>query len=988
MDNLDTNMLSDFDPDSNYYTHDISQNHIFSNYDSIDDFLKINSQSINDKNFITIFGQNIRSFNRNLDNFLCLFPENSMPDVFIFSETWHDANIPVIIPGYTAYHTVRTDRRSGGVSVYAKQCFKSCQILELSYANNTIEICTIKISNAINHFYICGIYRPHSDTIDNFCSTLESILNNNQILNDNCLFAGDFNADLFSGSGEINRLVNMMRSFHYLQLITDCTHPGINLSASTLIDLIWINKLYTYNCGIIKTGITDHHAIFVQVPFLTHKENSDKIKITFRDCCVENERKFENKLSSLNWDSLKSDDLDVYVSNFISKLNKVYQDSFPIKTKFVTINYFKNPWHTKDVNKLTLARNKYHELLLLNLITHAEYSRFRNKVTSLLRKCKEKYFNACFSRNAGNIKATWKIIRKICNGHQKKSIDKIILNDTTYENSSDLAEIFNNFFVNIAHDLAENLPASADCPYAYVNRNTHDCIILDPVTPDEISNIIFHLKITKQDTNIISVKLFKKYHRYFLRTVCDMINICLQSGIFPTCFKHATVIPIFKKGDPCSVYNYRPIALLPFISKIFERCIFSRLSNYATTCNLLTPNQFGFTRGRSTQDAILLLTEKIYECFNNGNGNFCINIFIDFQKCFDTIDHDILINKLRLYGIDGSALCLLKNYLSNRTQSVRIHDTLSSTRPINVGVPQGSILGPLLFLFFINDLPNISNAFTSILFADDTTLSFNCSSIEQSNELCNTELNKFFLWALSNKLSINFGQHKSYFIVHTYRRTLNTDDLHISLNGNILQNMDEGLFLGVTIDNKLKYQTHINNICAKIAKSIGIIYNLKKLKVPLSVLKQVYYSLVYPYLNYNVCSYAGTYPTYLNRILLLQKRLVRIISNAPFLAHTDRLFQENKILKITDIYNLNIGLYMYDHRQTGLYVRTHTYNTRNRSDLIPNRPRLNITRNSISVAGPNIWNSIPLSIKNAPSRSSFKHQYKNLLLSAYTSNSP
>ena len=248
-------------------------------------------------------------------------------------------------------------------------------------------------------------------------------------------------------------------------------------------------------------------------------------------------------------------------------------------------------------------------------------------------------------------------------------------------------------------------------------------------------------------------------------------------------------------------------------------------------------------------------------------------------------------------------------------------------------------------------------------------------------------MHKFFLWALSNKLSINFGHHKSYYIVHTYR-DLNFDDLSIELNGNILQNLDEGLFLGVTIDNKLKYKTHINNICTKLSKSIGIIFKLSKLKVPLSVLIQVYYSLVYPYLNYNVCSYAGTYPSHLNRLLLLQKRLVRILSNAPFLAHTDRLFHVNKILKIADIYKLNIGMYMYDHNLTGQYDRTHSYNTRNRSDLIPNRARLTISKNSISIAGPNIWNSIPHSIRNSPSRSSFKYHYKRFLLDAYTSTPP
>ena len=233
--------------------------------------------------------------------------------------------------------------------------------------------------------------------------------------------------------------------------------------------------------------------------------------------------------------------------------------------------------------------------------------------------------------------------------------------------------------------------------------------------------------------------MFKKFHHNFLPILCNIINLCFVSGVFPHCFKHATVIAIFKKGDSSDMSNYRPIAILPFISKIFERCIFTRITDYAITCNLLSPNQFGFSKGKSTQDAIMLLTEEIYNIFNDDDGSFCINIFIDFQKCFDTIDHEILIKKLEMYGITGIALDILKCYLSNRTQSVKMNGVISPALPVRRGVPQGSILGPLLFLFFINDLPNISNNVVSILFADDTTLSFRGSSITETNYLCSNE---------------------------------------------------------------------------------------------------------------------------------------------------------------------------------------------------------------------------------------------------------
>ena len=407
--------------------------------------------------------------------------------------------------------------------------------------------------------------------------------------------------------------------------------------------------------------------------------------------------------------------------------------------------------------------------------------------------------------------------------------------------------------------------------------------------------------------------------------------------------------------------------------------------NFAICNNLFTPNQYGFLKGKSTNDALMHLTENIYDCFNGRDGSFCINIFVDFHKCFDTIDHIILIRKLELYGITGTILNIVKDYLMHRTQSVRIQNSVSPPLPITKGVPQGSVLGPLLFLFFINDLPNISDAFTPVLYADDTTLSFRCQSTADATLLCNRNLLKFYNWAVSNKLSINFDIDKTYFMIHTFRNLVLTD-LHINLGNNILSKRVVSKFLGVMVDEKLKFKEHIELISKKISKSIGIIYKLAQLKMPFKVLKQLYYNLVYSHLNYNVCSYASTYNTHLYKLFLLQKRVVRIINNAPFLAHTDALFYSSGILKIYDIYKLNVGLYMYDHDIPTQLIRSHEYSTRMGSELLPRYARLTLTENSMSVAGPNIWNSIPDDIKNSPSRNSFKFNYKKHLLSSYNIN--
>ena len=551
-----------------------------------------------------------------------------------------------------------------------------------------------------------------------------------------------------------------------------------------------------------------------------------------------------------------------------------------------------------------------------------------------------------------------------------------------YNESKDIASIFNQFFATIANNLADVLPQSSISPYLYVQPNASPPIEHTPVSHDEVSNIIKSMKVTKTGVHEISIDLFKKYHTFFLPCLCDMINLCLLSGIFPDCLKIAVVIPIFKKGNASDVSNYRPIALLPFLSKIIERCIFDRLSIYASSCNLIGPTQFGFYKGKSTHDAIALMTENIYEAFNMGNGTFNNNIFIDFQKAFDTIDHTILLNKLLMYGITGTFHNLIKNYLSNRFQSVRVGNCLSSPLGITKGVPQGSVLGSLLFLLFITDLPNVSGIFKSILFADDLALSFTCNNANECNILCNRELNLLSEWSASNKLSINYGRTKSYYMINTYCN-VEHDAFEININDVKLENVPQAKYLGVVLDPKLKFDKHIDCIAGKISKSIGILFKLKKLKIPTQILKQIYYSLIYSIINYNICAYGGTYNTHINRLFLLQKRAVRLICGESFLAHTDPIFYRTKILKIQDIYRLNVAVYMFGARHSGEFDRNHPYPTRSYNDLVPLYARLNVTQNSLKVSGPSVWNSIPQEIRNLPTLSMFKNRYKKYLLSMY-----
>ena len=340
-------------------------------------------------------------------------------------------------------------------------------------------------------------------------------------------------------------------------------------------------------------------------------------------------------------------------------------------------------------------------------------------------------------------------------------------------------------------------------------------------------------------------------------------------------------------------------------------------------------SQFGFLPKKSTSDAILCLTEKLYECLNS--NEISISIFVDFRKAFDSINHEILLLKLYRYGIRGPSLKLIEGYLSNRSQRVKIGDCYSSVKLVKSGIPQGSVLGPLLFIIFINDLPNISNFFSTLLFADDTTFHLKDKNLDSLISKSNICLEKFSEWSRINKMKVNID--KTFFMMTTNRTNLELGLSEVKLDGVPIVREHSAKFLGVVLDSGLKFSDHIKEISSKISKCIGIIYKLRPM-LPFENLLGLYYALVNPYLEYCILVWGTTYDTHLYPLKILQKRIVRIICKEPPLSHTNPLFYKCSILKLKDMIEYRLGCYV--HKNFDRFVDTsqsHGYNTRNNYEM-------------------------------------------------------
>ena len=377
------------------------------------------------------------------------------------------------------------------------------------------------------------------------------------------------------------------------------------------------------------------------------------------------------------------------------------------------------------------------------------------------------------------------------------------------------------------------------------------------------------------------------------------------------------------------------------ISKVFEKVVYNQLSTYLSTNQLLYGSQHGFRKQHSTETATLELVDSLLQTLDS--GKLPISIFLDLSKAFDTLDHVILINKLKHYGISGTPLNWICNYLTDRQQFVQYKGTMSNTRPIVTGVPQGSVLGPLLFIIYINDIHCASNKFKSILYADDTTLVGSLQSFESqthpndyttlSNNI-NKELSHISEWLNANKLSLNKDKTK-YMIHHFSQRDVSQLKLTLNLEGKQIQGICEFNFLGTTIEETLNWAPHTDRIANKISRTLGVMNKLKQF-LPTYTLRTMYNSLILPHQNFSILSWG----LHTSRLSKLQKRAVRIITRNKYNAHTEPILKYLGLLKVNDIFTLQCLKFYFKctHGRAPLFFASfftrntarHDHNTRQR----------------------------------------------------------
>ena len=796
----------------------------------------------------------------------------------------------------------------------------------------------------------------------------------------------------YNTCSRVSSYINEVYSYGCKLLIDKPTR--ITHSTASCIDHFYTNdQVNKIKIGILINDITDHLPLLINIRTHTHKIQPEKYK----------------------YRSFKNFDLDLFledVSKSMASLEQTFNAISPIKDDFTLFknvfidiinmhaplreatkkqrNFHKKPWMTKAIFKSINTKNKLFKRYITssNKDDHSKYKKYRNKLNHIICAAKSNYYNNAAIKYKSNSREMWNLINEIIQNRRLQIREKIRLksNEKLIEDSHTIANKFNTFFSEIASKMAGQVKVPIQ-PEPKRTKSPMNSFQLTEITPDEIVRIITKLNEKKStQVNDIPTKFLKFANALIAPILSKMYNKCIREGIFPENLKTAQIIPVYKKNSKYDCTNYRPISLLSQLSKIFEKLLAQRITNYLLKFNLLSQCQYGFREGYSTTSAIADIYDELLS--NRDHKLHTCAIFLDLQKAFDSVDHKILIEKLeRNFGIRGNPLKLLKSYLTDRKQYTTVNKVNSSHRTVKMGIPQGSTLGPLFFLLFINDLP-LASSFKTTLFADDAMLSISSTSMTNLELKTNLELSKVENWLRHNKLSLNLSK-TNYLLIQNKSR-LEKGKIKLKVNDSPLKQSSVVKYLGVYIDDNLNWSAHIQHLQKQVSRSTALLSKLRHY-VNIKVRCAVCYSLIHSHLNYGIAVYGSANKTVLKKLQIIQNNIMRIITFSSFRQSAKPLFKQLKILNIESMSKLELAKIMHGCNNGQIPVRieqiftksskVHQYNTRqtiNDGFFIP-RIYSQSGKKSLQYRGSKLWNSIPSKIKKLP-LSSFKKEYSLILL--------
>ena len=801
---------------------------------------------------------------------------------------------------------------------------------------------------------------------------------------DNIIICGDFNINIMEKTNQTLQFLALLLSYNLKPTI--CTATRTTANSATCIDNIFTNISGNATACNVPIDFSDHDAQILELANFSNDASKNNTTITkcVRKFSKPNINKFIDHVSKINWQPLYSQQEDK-MQLFYKILNPLFDHCFPRKK--VKIEKLSKNWITKGI-KIS-SKNK-RELYIIyknfpNQILKAHYNKYSYILKQVVEEAKRKHIDNLIQNSSNIKKSTWTVINKEINRNKKITTNANITiqeNKNTISDPKIIVQKLNHYFEKSIEEVRQKLP-SPTSQIHYPQPHTNNTLFLSPTTKYEIENLIKSLKNTNaQGLDGYPVKIIKATAGYLSEPLSHIINHCLQTGKFPNILKIAKVVPLPKCQTNNDITNFRPISILPAVSKIFELTIKNRVIAFFEKHNVICQSQHGYQASKSTHTALQNLLAPIYTSLSKNKLAASINC--DLSKAFDLIDHEILIRKLQAYGIRGIALALITSYLTDRKQYTEISHTnrntnynyASSIYTIKCGVPQGSILGPLLFNVYVNDLPaHISSK--SIMYADDLSISIEAENESHLESEIKKVLTQVTEWYASNKLIININ--KTNILFFSSNKNLNrVRDKNFNIHF-----VESSKLLGLHIDADLKWKSHCENLLYKLNKAL---YAMRRLKMicNYTTLKAVYHAYFESILKYGILFWGNT--THMQDILKIQKKAIRLLTNSGPRDSCRTKFSEIGVLSAPNLYIYESAIYIKSNlRQFMTSSDCHNYNIRTNNVRLLESKNNKIYNSFLNTSAKIFNNIVPTTVDMQNDNVFRKTLKKHLLGKAYYS---
>ena len=734
----------------------------------------------------------------------------------------------------------------------------------------------------------------------------------------------------------------------------------------------------------IMQGLSDHtcQLVHLDTPQILLNNN---ITLEKRNITDKNIRKFITNLQIETWtenyNSNKS--IETHFISFMDTLCSIFDETFPkVKVKTQINKQNRKGWITHEIKHFSKLKRKFIREKQVTGKQDSSYTEFIRFYKHLIVNAKKEYYVTQILKSKNKNKKLWEIVNEgiTLKPKPKTTNIKLTKDKDVIVNPIEISEAFNDYFVDVVKKLSNKKPSEMQenvikLLKTHSPRNPHS-MFLTPTNEYEVHHELNNLKESKSVGDDIPVRVIKQCSNTLTPILTYLYNQCLESGTFPSKLKIAKIHPIHKRGDRTNIENYRPISLLPIFSKILEKLIQKRLQQFLLKHKIITDQQHGFIPKKSTTTAAYSLINTILEGLNN--KQYILGIFCDLTKAFDLVNHEMLLIKLEHYGIRGIALQLIRSYLQDRKQSVEITQMVngnssrhnSKYRNVSQGVPQGSILGPLLFLLYINDLPNNIPDAELILYADDTSAIIKDKCMTTFQEKTNKTMQQLKTWFKYNGLILN--ETKTHFVLFHTRQNKN-NPMTIDINHFKLDH--ETIFLGLHLNENLNWDGHIQNLIKTLNTRI---YALRILKNTLDAkaLIQVYYAICHSIIRYSIIFW-GSSPSSVE-IFKKQKLALRTILGLGNRDSCSEHFKHHKILTVPSLYIYETVLFIKKY-SVQTHLKNNSYDIRNKNNLETYIPRLTKVQQGPLHMGIKIYNKLPPFIKDRTSVRSFTNALKTFL---------